>query len=85
MFGRFREEMEKGTDPSSETIQALARKSRSLILEFSGGDPGIEQSLRNMYRQEGDPPVLRGHGCEVDDQLWGYMGQATYVLESPDS
>ena len=85
LFARYREGMEKGADPSSESVQALARKSRSLILEFTGGDPGIEQSLRNMYRQEGGPNILQGHGCDVDNGLWGYMGQANQALESPDS
>ena len=85
LFDRYREEMEKGTDPSGETVQALARKSRSLILEFTGGDPGIEQSLSNMYRQEGAAAVLQGHNCQVDDNLWGYMGQASRALDSPES
>lgn len=45
-------EMEKGTDPASEAVQALARRWMALVNEFTGGDPGIAQSLKNMYQQE---------------------------------
>src|SRR5262249_42605836 len=47
-----RAEMEKGTDPTSEPVQALARRWVALVNEFTGGDPGIEQPLKNMYQQE---------------------------------
>ncbi len=83
LFARYREEMAKGTDPASETVQALALKSKSLIAEFTGGDAGIERSLSNMYRQEGGPQILSGHGCDVDQQLWDYMGAASKALEDP--
>ena len=45
-------ELEKGSDPASEPVQALARRWMALVHEFTGGDPGIEQSLRKMYEQE---------------------------------
>lgn len=52
LHAEVRAEMEKGTDPASETVQALARRWMALIQEFTGGDPGIEKSLRTMYQQE---------------------------------
>ncbi|HEY7311493.1 MAG TPA: MerR family transcriptional regulator [Gemmataceae bacterium] len=45
-------EMAKGSDPASEPVQALARRWMGLVNEFTGGDPGIENSLRKMYEQE---------------------------------
>jgi DNA-binding transcriptional MerR regulator len=45
-------ELDKGSDPASEPVQALARRWMALVHEFTGGDPGIEQSLRKMYEQE---------------------------------
>ncbi|MFL6057553.1 MAG: TipAS antibiotic-recognition domain-containing protein, partial [Rubrobacteraceae bacterium] len=40
------------TDPSNERVQALAARWMALVEEFTGGDPGIERSLGNMWRQE---------------------------------
>lgn len=77
LFARYREEMERGTDPASETVQALAAKSASLIREFTGGDPGIAKSLGNMYKGEGAENVLGGHGYEVNGGLWEYMQKAS--------
>jgi MerR family transcriptional regulator, thiopeptide resistance regulator len=49
---RVRAEMEAGTDPSDERVQVLARRWIGLVGEFTGGDPGIERSLGNMWQQE---------------------------------
>ena len=76
LFEGFREAKEKGLPPDDPVVQELSRKARALITEFSGGDPGIEQSLANMYRAEGAPKVLGSHGVSMDDSLWGYMAQA---------
>lgn len=45
LIEQARTEMTNGTDPASESVQALARRWQSLIQEFTGGDAGIEQSL----------------------------------------
>lgn len=45
-------EMEAGADPSDERVQRLAKRWMELVGEFTGGDPGIERSLGNMWRQE---------------------------------
>ena len=74
LFERYREEMEKGTDPASETVQALARKSRSLVAEFTGGDPGIHESLSKMYREAPDTP--NRFGMNVDPAVFEYMRRA---------
>src|SRR5215208_1450138 len=47
-----RAEMEAGTDPSNERVQAFAAHWMALVGEFTGGDAGIERSLGNMWRQE---------------------------------
>jgi DNA-binding transcriptional MerR regulator len=52
LIDQVRAEMEAGTDPSNERVQALARRSMELVNEFTGGDPGIERSLNNMWQQE---------------------------------
>jgi DNA-binding transcriptional MerR regulator len=67
-----REHMKAGTDPKDERVQALARKWRSLIDEFTGGDPAIEESLKNMYRGETKFAGEQG----VDRELGEYLGRA---------
>jgi DNA-binding transcriptional MerR regulator len=52
LIEQVRVEMEAGTDPSSERVQALARRYMALVNEFTGGDPGIARSLGNMWEQE---------------------------------
>ncbi len=83
VFAGYRTAMEKGLDPGVEEVQALARKAQSLILDFTGGDPGIAQSLKNMYKTEGPENVLSGHPFDTDSGLWGYMQRASQELRGP--
>ena len=52
LIASVREEMERGTDPKDPRVQALAARWQELIEMFTGGDPGIAQSLANFYRGE---------------------------------
>lgn len=52
LIEQVRVELDKGTDPASETVQLLAQRWMALVKEFTGGDLGIERSLGNMYTQE---------------------------------
>jgi MerR family transcriptional regulator, thiopeptide resistance regulator len=52
LMANVRVEMERGTDPADGRVQQLARQWKELIQAFTGGNPEIENSLRNMYRQE---------------------------------
>jgi MerR family transcriptional regulator, thiopeptide resistance regulator len=73
LIAQVQAEMEKGTDPKSEAVQALVRRRQELIDQFTGGDPGIEQSLNAMYQQEGVEVASRG---SVDADLAEYMSRA---------
>jgi MerR family transcriptional regulator, thiopeptide resistance regulator len=77
LIAQARAEMEKGTDPSSDSVQKIARCWRELIDEFTARNPGIEQSLTTMYQQEGVETASRGLG---DAALWEYMGKAIALL-----
>ena len=44
--------MDAGADPRDPHVQALAQRWQGLIAEFTGGNPGIEKSLRTMYENE---------------------------------
>ncbi len=71
-------EMEKGTDPTSEPMQQLARRWFELIEEFTGGDAGIKESLFAMYQQE-DPKHLTQSA--VDRALYEYMNKAIAAIQ----
>lgn len=71
LMAEVRAEMDKGSDPASESVQALARRWMALVHEFTGGDAGIETALRTMYQQE---PVV--HQMPVDQALFNYISKA---------
>jgi DNA-binding transcriptional MerR regulator len=72
LIARMQEELAKGTDPASATVQALARRWRELIEQFTGGDAGIESSLRDMYGQE---PQMREQ-TGMDPSLMEFVARA---------
>lgn len=80
LIARMQEQMAKGTDPSSEEVQVLARRWQELVEAFTGGDPGIAASLRNMYGQE---PVLRQQ-MGLDPSLMEYLSQANAAAKGED-
>lgn len=81
LFEQVRVEMAKGTDPTTESAKALARRSIELIQAFTGGDPGIEQSLNQMYQQEQPEVVSRGM---IDAAVMEYLGRARAALEQTE-
>jgi MerR family transcriptional regulator, thiopeptide resistance regulator len=62
LIASVRAEMEKGTDPKDPKMQALAKRWMELVEMFTGGDPGIAQSLRNVYR--GEPQFAAQQGLD---------------------
>ncbi len=73
LMEQVRAEMEAGTDPSSERVRALARRWMELVREFTGGDPGIERSLSNMWQQEENI-----HGVDTGEvrEMGAYINRA---------
>jgi len=67
LYADVQAEIDKGTDPADEAAQQLAHKWRALIEEFTGGDAGIEASLRDMYTQEKDVREQWGPPPEVTE------------------
>jgi hypothetical protein len=72
LIAAVKEEMEKGTDPASEAVQALAKRWTGLIQAFSGGNAGIEASLGGMYKAEPGMAAQQG----MDPGLFQYIGAA---------
>lgn len=76
LIAAMRAEMERGADPASAPVQALARRWQELVAEFTGGDRGIERSLARVHREEG--PALReryGEGVP-GPELFEYVSRA---------
>lgn len=76
IFADYGAALAQGLAPDSDEVLAIARRSRALIAEFTGGDAGIEQSLGNMYSHESSVRERSGAAPE----LWGYMGEANEAL-----
>jgi hypothetical protein len=62
-----------GTDPADPRMQAIAQRWRDLIEQFTGGDPGMRESLGRMYREQGAETASRG---AVSGELMEYVGKA---------
>jgi len=80
LFAAYERAMRAGTDPASEEVLALARRSEALVAEFTGGDAGIAASLADMYRSEGAAEVLSSNGMPMAPGLWEYMAEARRAL-----
>lgn len=76
LFAAFGKAMEDGLDPASPDVKRLARRSASLIEEFTGGDPGIMASLSSLYQGEGAHNVMAQNDMPLPPGLWEYMGKA---------
>lgn len=73
LLAAVRAEKDRGTDPADPRMQELAARWTGLIEQFTGGDPGIMQSLKAMYEQEGPENASRGM---VDRDLMEYAQRA---------
>lgn len=76
LIAEVKAEMEKGTDPLSEPVLALARRWKGLVEEFTGGDEGIASGVRELYRNE--PSAREWAG--FDPAVWEYIGRALRAL-----
>jgi MerR family transcriptional regulator, thiopeptide resistance regulator len=72
-----RGERASGTDPADPRMQHLARRWRSLVEQFTGGDEGIRDSLHRMYRDQAAGSASRG---TVDPEVMAFVGQALAKL-----
>lgn len=78
LIGEVRAEKEAGTDPSDEKVRRLARRWMELVGAFTGGDPGVERSLGDMWQQEDD---IHGHHTSEMREMMEYISRA---MPAPD-
>ena len=81
LIAQVRAEMEKGTDPTAPEVQAMARRWMALVNAFTGGDPGIAQSLGRLWNEQGDNIVAQ-HDSRYDPRgVMEYIGRAMAMLK----
>lgn len=77
---KVRKAMAENVDPASPEILAIARRWKSLVEEFTGGDPKIAHAVKTMYEHEG--PTLQQQLGEVPTpEMFIYMSKAFAALE----
>lgn len=81
LMAQVQAEMDKGTDPADERVQQLARRWMGLVQEFTGGHPGIAQSLGRMYKEE---TTVAGLDTAHMRQMMEYVGKAMAASKKPD-
>lgn len=64
-------------DPAGEEVQALGRRWRALVREFTGGDASMQRSLNAMVREE---PMAMQTRTGIDPALMAYAGRAIALL-----
>ncbi len=80
LIAEVRAEMEKGSDPASETMQSLARRWQGLVEEFTGGDPGTTESLAKVWKNE--PDMAQKHQIgSLDGAMFEFVGRAMAALK----
>ena len=72
IFATLKQEMESGTDPADPRLRPIGDRSRELIEMFTGGDPGIQASLKRMYETEGSEKASRGM---ADPAVFEYLAR----------
>lgn len=73
IFDQFKKLLNIKKPASCPEAQALAKRCERLIEQFTGGNPGIRQSLKNMYDSEGDRMLAQ---AGVDKAVYAYFREA---------
>jgi DNA-binding transcriptional MerR regulator len=72
LIAKVRAAMERGADPRSPDVQALAARWNELVEMFTGGDPAMAESVRRVYRSE--PAARQKTG--LDAEIMEYVARA---------
>lgn len=76
LIAKVRDEMARGTEPEHERVRPLAARWRELVLEFTGGNPSIEQKVRANFVNK--PALMKQTG--LDPEIFAYIGRAIRSL-----
>ena len=75
LMRRIQEELEKGTDPASPEVKKLVARHEELLHQFHGGDPGMIESMKNLYRSMGDE-FTREYDFPMNREMSEFMQKA---------
>lgn len=75
LMNRINTAMKNGVDPTSPEVREMVARHQELIQQFTGGDKGIEESLKNMYRNMGQQ-VTQTHNFNMNPDMADYMNRA---------
>ncbi len=79
LIAEVKHEMDQGTDPADPRVQDLARRWRTLVEAFTGGDPGITASLGRLWKEQGDS-LAAAHDARYDPRgVRDYIGRAMAI------
>jgi DNA-binding transcriptional MerR regulator len=73
LIAKVKAAMDRGEDPQSEEVRALAKRWKELVEMFTGGDPGITKSLGNFYQ---DRKKEQDGFMGIDGSVMEYVGRA---------
>jgi DNA-binding transcriptional MerR regulator len=76
IYARLADLRIRGVDPSAPEAQAVGDRAGELIQMFTGGDPGITESLRRMYENEDPQKLTRGMGDPADMEYMAAIRKA---------
>jgi DNA-binding transcriptional MerR regulator len=79
LMAEVKAEMERGTEPTAPQVLDLARRWNALLAEFTGGDPGIRESLGRLWSEQGESLAAQ-HDTEYDPAMFEYIGRAQAAL-----
>lgn len=72
LLAEYQAEMDNGTDPADPKLRALEARRAALVNAFTGGNAGIEQSLKRLWTEQGDK-LSAQYG--MDPKLMAYLGR----------
>lgn len=76
LIAEVRTTMEAGTDPTTDKVQALAKRWVDMVRETTDGDPAVEQALKRLWDEQGDALAAQ-HGSRYDPRpVFGYITKA---------
>ncbi len=75
LIAKVRAEMQKGTPPTADVVRALAKRWRELVEMFTGGDPGIQETLNRRYKEQPDYGAQSGIDTEMSEYITKAMRQ----------
>jgi DNA-binding transcriptional MerR regulator len=72
LIAELTEEMNKGTDPADPKMKEYEKRRQALVNAFTGGNPGLEQSLKRLWTEQGDKLSAQ---FGYDPKLMEYLGK----------